>query len=243
MSQDMEKKIKKITFLILTLLVFSEAKAQDRKWDDIDTTAYYKKHEIIRKRDTIVFINTASEFDTVVQNRMIGLFFEVYPKEAKRFNKNAPRKVTFVVTTEYQGVAATWGTLIKFNPKWLEKNPEDIDCATHELMHVVQAYHGYNNPSWLVEGIADYARNVFGINNKKANWELTPYKTGQTYTNAYRITARFLTWVEKRYNKNLVKKLNTAMRENLYTENLWIKLTGRSVDELWYLYTQDPTIT
>jgi len=95
---------------------------------------------------------------------MTDLFFKVYPEEVKRFNRKAPHKVTFVISDEYKGVAATVGTIVKYNPLWLAQNPEDIDCATHELMHVVQAYHSDNNPGWLVEGIADYCRNAFGVN-------------------------------------------------------------------------------
>jgi hypothetical protein len=237
----MKKQI--IYFLLLLLgLTYTACSAQERKWEDIDTTGFYKKQVIARDGFELTFINKASEFDTITGQRLIELFFRVYPQEVMRFNRKASRKVTFVISSEWKGFAATIGTVIKFDPSWLEKNPQDIDCATHELMHVVQAYHSQANPGWLVEGIADYGREAFGINNKNAGWGLTAYRHGQLYTDAYCTTARFLVWTEKRYNKNLVKKLDEDMREGKYTDKLWVNLTGKTVDELWHLYGVDPAV-
>jgi len=59
-------------------------------------------------------------------------------------------------------------------------------------MHIVQDYGQSTGPGWLTEGIADYARYKFGVNNPAAKWALPAYKSTQKYTDAYRVTARFL---------------------------------------------------
>ena len=108
-------------------------------------------------------------------------------------------------------------------------------------MHIVQSYPD-GAPGWLVEGVADYVRYKLGVDNAGAGWSLTPFNPKQNYTNAYRITARFLVWAEKKYSKKLVKKMDAAMRNQTYQPELWTKLTGKTVDELWKEYANDPAI-
>lgn len=38
------------------------------------------------------------------------------------------------------------------------------------------------------------------------------------------------------HDKEIVKKLNAAMRQGKYRADLWRELTGKSVDELWNEY-------
>ncbi len=59
---------------------------------------------------------------------------------------------------------------------------------------------------------------------------------------AYRITARFLVWTEKNYNKKLVDKLDNAMRTKTYKADIWKELTGKTLDELWGEYAKNPVI-
>jgi hypothetical protein len=119
--------------------------------------------------------------------------------------------------------------------------PEDIDVVTHEVMHIVQSYSNYD-PGWLTEGIADYVRYVYGVNNVKSRWTLPGYREGQHYENSYRVTARFLLWVEKKKYSRIVDRMDKAMREGTYTPGLWEKLTGKTVDALWSEYAQSPAI-
>lgn len=191
---------------------------------------------------TLTFMNTAPRFSAVTKQRLIAAFFKVYPQEIEEYNKKALREVTFIIDTSYKGVAATGHGVVHFNPEWFAKHPEDIDVVTHEVMHIVQNYGDNGGPGWLTEGIADYARYRFGINNEQAGWSLTPFKPTQSYTNAYRITARFLVWLEKNKRKGIVKKLDKHMREGTYTPGLWLKLTGGTVDALWQEYSRNPVI-
>lgn len=191
---------------------------------------------------TLVFTDNSGGIDAVVKQKLIDAFFKVYPEEMKRFNPNASREVIFAIDTAYKGVAATSGHYVRYNPAWFIKHPEDIDVVTHEVMHIVQAYGDNHVPGWLTEGIADYARNQYGVNNVAAGWKLTDYKAGQSYTNAYRITARFLVWVEKNKNPEIVNKIDSAMRAGTYTADMWKQLCGKTVDELWQDYSANPVI-
>jgi hypothetical protein len=205
------------------------------------TRAQDKTETISRKGYTLVFTDKSPDLDSTVKARLISTFFTVYPAEAKKYNKNTVKKVEFVVDPAYDGVAATSGTVITYNPEWFRKHPGDIDVVTHEAMHVVQAYPEYN-PGWLTEGIADYVRATMGVDNPGANWTLPEYNEKQSYKNAYRITARFLIWLEKHKNKDMVVKLDKAMRTNTYTDGIWKELTGKTVDELWSEYGANPVL-
>ena len=190
---------------------------------------------------TLIFVSNYAALDTVTKQNMINAFFTVYPKEVDRFNKASLTKIIFFVDTSYKGVAETGNGMARFNPKWLVDHPQDIDVVTHEVMHVVQAYKDYN-PGWLTEGIADYVRYVYGVNNKGGGWTLPNYRANQSYENAYRVTARFLIWVEKNKYNRIVDDMDKAMREGTYTPELWAKLTGKTVEALWTEYAQNPAL-
>jgi hypothetical protein len=200
------------------------------------------KDSITRGKYMLVFINNEKDFDSVTRQRMIDAFFTVYQQEAKRFNEQTLQRVVFFIDPLYKGVAETGNGVARYNPTWLKSHPEDIDVVTHEVMHIVQDYHLGHNPGWLTEGIADYVRYVYGVNNLKSQWTLPDYKPAQSYTNAYRVTARFLLWVEKNYNKDLVDKLDHALRAGTYQPDLWVKLTGKTLDELWSDYGKNPSL-
>jgi hypothetical protein len=204
--------------LLFCLLTIPGFKSIAQITDTITASAEVKT--ITRDGLTLHFIRNVP-FSSVTQHRLIDAFFTVYPAEMKRFNQNSITEVTFLVDSGYKGVAATSHGLVRFNPEWFKKHPEDIDVVTHEVMHIVQNYGGKHVPGWLTEGIADYARYIFGINNAQSGWSLTPYKLGQSYTNAYRITARFLVWSEKNKKQGLVDILDSNMRAGTYTPELW----------------------
>ncbi|MEE1945300.1 basic secretory protein-like protein [Pedobacter sp. KR3-3] len=195
---------------------------------------------ITRKGYTLTFLSNSASFDPALKQRMIETFFKVYPVLAKDFNQNADKAVTFSIDTAYKGVAATGGGRIVYNPEWFVKHPGDIDVVTHEVMHVVQNYGNGGGPGWLTEGIADYVRFKYGVDNPGANWTLTPFKPEQSYKNAYRITARFLNWLETHGHKGIVVKLDNVMRTHTYKETVWKDLTGKTVDELWAAYAANP---
>lgn len=189
----------------------------------------------------LVFANDDPGLDARLKERMAQTFFAVYPQMADAFNKEAPRKVRFAVETHYNGVAATSGDTIHFSANYLRQHPLDIDVITHEAMHVVQQYRR-NAPGWLTEGIADYARYKYGVDNAGGGWSLPDYQASQHYDNSYRITARFLAWLEKNGQPGIVAKLDQVLRAGTYTPDTWTQLTGKSVETLWQDYGSHPTL-
>jgi hypothetical protein len=190
----------------------------------------------------LTLTNYDATLDTAELARLVKTFFIVYPELAKEYNPTTLKDVKMVVDTSYKGVAATADGKVTIASTWLHKRPEDIDVVTHEVMHIVQDYGESVGPGWLTEGIADYARNKFGVNNAAAKWTLPDYKSTQNYDNAYRITARFLVWIEAKVKPGIVKELDSQMRKHTYTDNAWKQQTGKTVDELWKAYAENPAI-
>lgn len=204
---------------------------------------YAQKPETFKKNGyTLTFISEDSNLDPSLKTRMIATFFEVYPKLVKEYNTNSLKKVTFLIDTAYKGVAATSNGKVTFSSNWLKIHPEDIDVITHEVMHIVQDYGNTNGPIWLTEGIADYVRFKFGIDNEGAKWSLPDYNPNHSYTNSYRITARFLEWLENNGHKGIVKRFDEKLREKMYSEELWVQFTGLHLNELWEKYKSAPTL-
>ena len=190
----------------------------------------------------LFFHNKDGSLDPQVQQRMIQTFETVYHQIVRRFNSDSSRTVHFTVDPEYRdNPAATSGNNIIFSATWLREHPADTDVVTHELMHVVQAYPS-GGPGWLVEGIADYVRNRYGINNGPGGWSMQDYSPGENYENGYRVTARFLTWLENRIRPSIVNDLDAQLRQQTYGTDTWHQLTGKTVNELWNQYAGDPSL-
>jgi len=205
--------------------------------------AWGQQEEVFKEKGyTLTFINQDATLDPALKQRLIKTFFEVYPVLAKTYNGKTLREVTFFVDTAYTGVAEAGGGRVRFSSRWFHKNPKDIDVVTHEVMHIVQAYPDDAGPWWVTEGVADYVRYAYGVDNAGGGWALPPYKDGQTYENGYRITARFLAWIEANVKKGFVKTLDKSMRSKTYTADIWKQQTGKSIDELWKAYSTSPVL-
>ncbi|MGZ3871509.1 MAG: basic secretory protein-like protein [Mucilaginibacter sp.] len=190
----------------------------------------------------LTVINQDAAFDKAEIARLQETFFVVYPKLEKEYNTKTLKEVTFVIDTSYRGVAETAGGIVTFSSLYMTKHPKDIDVVTHEVMHIVQDYGDGAGPGWLTEGIADYARFKTGVDNSGAGWSLPAFKSTQNYDNAYRITARFLVWLEKNVKPNLVKNFDAQLRAHTFTDESWKKETGKTIDELWAAYAANPSI-
>lgn len=124
--------------------------------------------------------------------------------------------------------AMAGGGQITGKVEWFKAHPDDVGAMIHETAHIIQRYRSRNNPGWLVEGVADYVR----------FYKFEPGKIGPInartahYNGNYRVTARFLAYVTEKYDKALVLKLNKAMREGTYKEEIFKQSTGKTVQEL-----------
>ena len=144
-----------------------------------------------------------------------------------------PRTITLKLRKSDKGVGATSGTTITVSSHWIEKHPDDFGMVIHELVHVIQSYPS-GRPWWVTEGIADYLR--WGIyEGRDQTWFPRP-REKQGYKKGYRVAAGFLLWLESDVAPGIVKKLNTAMRNGIYSAELFHTETGKSLDDLWDTY-------
>jgi hypothetical protein len=190
---------------------------------------------------TLIIDNDGPALAAGLNDRMVRTFFDVYPRMARDFNPAARRTVTFSIDADYPGVAATAGGTVRFSASHLRHHPRDIDVITHEVMHIVQAY-PVGHPVWLIEGIADYARYKYGVDNAGGGWLLPDYQPNQSYMDAYGVTARFLLWTEIHRHSHLVKLLDAALRSHTYSPDIWRELTGETVEKLWSMYGRHPRL-
>lgn len=208
---------------------------------------------VIRSTDQYceISINTleAPDLREWAEKKLAPALAEWYPKLVGMLPSEGYRAPTsFSVNIRPgNGVAATGGTRITANSKWLqgELNREAIGALIHEEVHVVQQYRGGRRndpaykrpPGWLVEGIPDYIRWFlyepqshgadFDYFSKRKNLKLK-------YDGLYRISANFLNFVIENYGQDnhVLAKVNAACREGKYTDELWQELTGKSLDQL-----------
>ena len=193
-----------------------------------------------KKGYSLTFISKDPNLDPKVRQNLIDTYFEIYPTLVKTFNKKSTHNVLFVVDTAYKAVAEASGNRILFSAGYMKAHPTDIDVVTHETMHIVQGY-GYSaGPVWLTEGIADYVRYKYGVDNVGSKWSLPAFNEKQSYKNSYRITARFFAWIEQNVKEGLIAQLDLQLRAHQYTGQSWVELTGKSIDQLWDDYSKNP---
>lgn len=202
------------------------------------------RDDLTRTQDgvTITYRDASGALDTAMQEKILKTFFHAYSRERADFNTAAPTKAIITIDPSYDGIAYVgsddWAKMT-INPAWLVKHPGDTDLVSHEAMHIVQGYPDYGNdkaPTWLVEGIADYARDKYGIDNAGAGWALPDQiKDKQHYNSSYRVTGAFLKWADAQH-PGLVKRMDAALRTGQYTPQLWNQLADKDVAALWAQY-------
>jgi len=194
--------------------------------------------------------NTDFKINAAVRHRLTELYFQIYPRLVNRFNRNAPRSINVFI--DGQNKYPFWGLAVDnkmiINAYRL-RNPSSFpryyDIFLHELAHLVQQYTTKNlaDVKWLGEALADYVRYKYGGSNVGAGWPLPDYTKTQSYNDSYKVTARFLIWLEYKYNSSIIDQLDKGLRDVTYKQNsTWKELTGRSVEQLWLDYTENPNL-
>ncbi len=169
-------------------------------------------------------------------NKAGTLCVEWFPKIAALLASDgfaAPKEVTLYFDPTMKGVAHAANGKITISAAFVRAHSDDWGMVVHELTHVVQSYPS-GGPGWLVEGIADYIR-IVHFEPQAPRPKLTRLAS---YKDAYKTTAMFLEWIEKHHAAGFVVKMNAALRQGGYSDELWARLTGKTVDELWALFTK-----
>ena len=187
--------------------------------------------------DEITFdYSEAPELKDWVETKLKPVCVQWYPMIVAMLPSDdyaAPKKFSIAFRKEYRGVAAAAGTRINCSIDWFSKNldGEAVGAVVHEMVHVVQQYRRgpTRNPGWLVEGVADYIR-WFLYEPESARPKPRPDRAN--YNDSYRTTGHFLNYLTAKYDKDIVKKLNAAMRHGKWSDDLWKELTGKTADEL-----------
>jgi hypothetical protein len=139
-----------------------------------------------------------------------------------------PTEVKLALKSSYDGVAAASGGEIVGSVRYFKNHPDDVGAMIHETTHIVQNYQHGEKPGWLVEGISDYLR----------FFKYEPGKLGRInaarahYNDAYRTSAAFLAFVGIKYDKKLVRKLNSLLRAGTYSDDDFERLTGKNLKQL-----------
>lgn len=112
----------------------------------------------------------------------------------------------------------------------------------HELAHVAQYYPRptFRKHSYWAEGIADYVRYKLGDTNAwrcpECSVEFTHYSSGYTCTGA------FLLYLDGRFGEPLIRQMNTELRHGTYSNDFFLKNTGKQLDDLWKDFQQQPAV-
>jgi hypothetical protein len=121
--------------------------------------------------------------------------------------------------------------------------PRYYDIFLHESAHLVQQYTTHNlvDVQWLGEGrLADYVHYRYDGFNADANWPLPDYSYKDVCNNSYKITARFLIWLEYKYQSSLIDQ---RLKDMTYDQNsAWNELTGKSIEQLWKEYGESSNL-
>jgi hypothetical protein len=167
-------------------------------------------------------------------DRAKKLVIEWHPRIARLLPSDGftPRRdVRLVFKKDIKVPAYATGGTIVISADWVRKHPDDFGMVVHELTHVIQNYGRAKGPrpGWLVEGIADYVR--FIHYEPRVKIRVNPRKA--SYRDGYRTSAKFLAFAERQHDKELVRKLNAALRKGEFRDELFRTYTTRTLDELW----------
>ena len=167
-------------------------------------------------------------------DKLREVFREGYPKLVKRF-QNPKRPVQAVIPLVFEKglnhpAHASGGKLV-FSVEWFLKHPDDLGVMTHELTHLVQRYPG-GNPGWLVEGVADYARHLYGPKSDPWKVPANLVEGRHRYNQGYGVTAKFLLWLEEQ-KPGTVDELHRRMQAGTFKVDAFTELAGKDIDGLW----------
>jgi hypothetical protein len=156
------------------------------------------------------------------------------------------RSVTLILRS-MDGVAYTTGSDLDSDHKEIHfsldyirnissdrKAHEIMGVLTHEMVHCYQ-YDAFGTcPGGLIEGIADWVR--LNANLSPPHWKKEA--TGN-WDAGYQHTGYFLEYLEQRFGKGTVRRINEKLRIERYeTKKFWTECCGRPVEQLWGDYAE-----
>ncbi len=102
----------------------------------------------------------------------------------------------------------------------------------HEMVHCWQWNAKGSAPIGLIEGVADFVRLKAGLS--PPHWKK---EGGGQWDAGYQHTGYFLEWIEGTCGEGSVRKINQALKDKQYEEDVfWKQLFGKEVSLLWKEY-------
>lgn len=172
-----------------------------------------------------------------IAKRSYEILYDVYKNVFDYFNDGIYEDVTLRFTKNDYSPAYSDSRDVYLASEHMLANAKDVDCITHELIHCAQNHISVGEYVWLMEGLTDYGRYLFGLYNEDCGWALADYHPGQHYTDSYTVTAAFLKYVTDNYCEELPHIINRMFKNPQgYDDTIWEKNTGYTLEKLWELY-------
>ena len=196
------------------------------------------------------------------------LFWYCYPQMYARFAvKSSPTTITIKFENFGYEVASAGGSEVHIHDAWLKNNPQDYDCMTHELAHVLQGgwdgnyVPSYTDPetgnkdTYMIERFVDYCRYMYAYKGGYYNdmgWEMQRVTTENTYYKSVRMWA-YLDYTYSTAEADIMKRIQEAVIAKKYGNADWepegkaweeifagTKAAGKTLTELWEEYAAAP---
>lgn len=172
-----------------------------------------------------------------IAKRSYEILYDVYKNVFDYFNDGVYEEVTLHFTKNDYSPAYSDSRDVYLASEHMLANAKDVDCITHELIHCAQNHISVGEYVWLMEGLTDYGRYLFGLHNEDCGWSLAEYHPGQQYTDGYTVTASFLKYVTDNYCEELPHVINRMFKEpGGYDDTIWEENTSYTLEKLWELY-------
>jgi hypothetical protein len=98
----------------------------------------------------------------------------------------------------------------------------------HELTHVIADYGSKPKPNWIIEGIADWTRDVFMLERNRSIASV-----GMTLGNTvHSAAAGYIDYIARTRHANFARDMNTLVHRGQYTSNSVKNLTGFTEQQL-----------
>lgn len=166
--------------------------------------------------------------------RMSETYFTAWPRLVELLGSplnDTIRDVDIKFVPDMDHPAHASGNTIVISAAHLRRDPEDTKGVfIHELTHVIQHY-PVGQPSWFIEGSADYTRYLLNPDDAWArrNRKHIPYDKPFGH---YWASAAFLFHLEDTYKKPIVLPVSQALRNKSYNDTIWKTLTGKDLPQL-----------
>jgi len=94
-------------------------------------------------------------------------------------------------------------------------------------------------PKWIINGISNYMR-YYVYDAEQPTVKIT---STMSYDSSPLVTASFFSWIDLTRKMSIVVALNQMVNDRVFfTDVLWIKVFGKTLDALWQEYLDSFTI-